>query len=85
MERGLYYYKNENYNEAMREFNNIIYEFKYYENLSQDNRTLLARAYYNIGLSYAKLNDFNEAAKNINEAIVLDPLEEYFQALELVK
>ena len=44
MERGLYYYKNENYNEAMREFNNIIYEFKYYENLSQDNRTLLARA-----------------------------------------
>ena len=85
MERGFYYYKQNNINEAMREFNNIIYDLGQAESLNTRNRVLLARAYYNLGLSYSKLEDYNQATNYIETAIGLDPLSEYFNTLNLIK
>ena len=84
MERGIYYYKQNKINEAMQEFNDVIYDLGQDENLNSKDRSLLARAYYNLGISYAQLNNIEYAIDYINTAISLDPIEEYFNTLNLL-
>ena len=85
MEKGIHYYKLSQYSEAMQEFNDVIFEIEQKDFINEPNRKLLARAYYNLGLTYSKIGDYDKSKFNINTAIHLNPLEEYFVALSLVE
>ena len=83
MERGIYFYKQGDVNKAMQEFNDVIFSLSD-ENMSSNDRILLARAYYNLGLSYSKLEQYNRAINNMENAIALDPKQEYLDTIELI-
>ena len=85
MEKGIHYYKVEKYSDAMQEFNSVIYEIEQKNYLDRTDRELLARAYYNLGLVYSKIGDFYKAQYNLNAAIQLNPLEEFFITLGLIE
>tara|TARA_Y100001970_G_C14225691_1_gene855519 strand:+ start:246 stop:596 length:351 start_codon:yes stop_codon:yes gene_type:complete len=85
MEQGIHFYKTEKYSDAMQAFNDVIYELEQLDYIDEIDRKLLARAYYNLGLTYSKVGDFNKAEYNLNAAIQLNPLEEFFIALSLIQ
>ena len=85
MERGIKFYKNNKSNEAMQEFNNAIYSLSQSKKISTKERILLARAHYNLGLSHSKLHEYSRAINSVETAIQLDPKQEYFDTLKLLK
>ncbi|MAV65274.1 MAG: hypothetical protein CMG00_08805 [Candidatus Marinimicrobia bacterium] len=87
MDRGSYFYKNENYNEAANQFNKVILSYPQNINLLRSKDIeILAHAYQQLALCQSKLailsNDmtnkkiyFNEAIENIKKAerLVIKP------------
>ena len=60
MERGIYFFKLGNFIQAMQEFNGVIYNLSQNNTLPSGDRILLARAHYNLGLSYSKLEEYHK-------------------------
>ena len=46
---------------------------------------LLAQAHFNVGITYAKMNFYNQAEQEILNALSLIPNPEYREVLELVR
>ena len=84
MERGIRLYDWGKYNEAIVEFNKVRYLLNYNEGTLEDIE-LLAQAHYNLGITYAKMNLYNQAEQEILTALSLIPSAEYREVLELVR
>ena len=85
IERGIYFYDWGKYNEAIIEFN----KSKFYQ-LNKRNQTyndlkLLAQVYYNLAITYAKIDMYEVAYKEAQHAVSLVPNKEYREVLDLIK
>jgi tetratricopeptide (TPR) repeat protein len=85
IERGIYFYDWGKYNEAIIEFN----KSKFYQ-LNKRNQTyndlkLLAQVYYNLAITYAKIDMYEVAYQEAQHAVSLVPNKEYREVLDLIK
>jgi len=64
LNQGISHYKNNNYQQAIREFNKII---------EMDDKSYLYNAYSMRGISYFRLNDLKSSIEDFNKAIELKP------------
>ena len=85
MERGIRLYDWNKLDEALTEFSTVRYLLSYDNNLSIESIELLAQAYFNLGITYAKMELYSQAEKEILEAISLLPNKEYRDVLRLVR
>ena len=85
IERGIYFYDWGKYDEAIIEFN----KFKFFQlnknNQSYEDLKLLAQIYYNLAITYAKIDMYELAYKEAQHAVSLVPNKEYREVLELIK
>ena len=77
MERGIQHYKWNQIDEAIIEFNKVKYLLDFKDGESLESAELLAQAHYNLGISYAKKELFNQAEQEILTAISIIPNPEY--------
>tara|TARA_B100001778_G_C18490729_1_gene584942 strand:- start:475 stop:804 length:330 start_codon:yes stop_codon:yes gene_type:complete len=101
MERGIYFYENNDFHEAATQFNKVILSYSTDINLlSSKDIEILAQAYYKLALTQSKLahdsDDFNDkklhysnSLKNIieSESLAIKPkkMKEYRQTRLLIK
>ena len=85
MERGIRLYDWNKLDEALTEFSTVRYLLSYDNNLSIESIELLAQAYFNLGITYAKMELYGQAEQEILQAISLLPNKEYREVLELVQ
>tara|TARA_Y100000590_G_scaffold468976_1_gene654203 strand:+ start:122 stop:397 length:276 start_codon:yes stop_codon:yes gene_type:complete len=84
MERGIYYYEWQKYNEALLEFNHAKYFQLAKKKRTYDDIRLLAQAYYNLAITYAKLQLFEQASQEAKHAYNLIPNAEYRELINLI-
>ena len=84
MERGIYYYEWQKYNEAILEFNQAKYFQLAKKKKSYDDIKLLAQAHYNLAITYAKLKLFEQASQEAKHAYNLIPNSEYRELIQLI-
>lgn len=84
MERGIHYYDWKMYNEAILEFNQAKYSQLQKNKKSYDDIQLLARCHYNIAITYAKMQLFQNAIQEAQQAYNLIPNKEYRELLNLI-
>jgi len=85
MERGIRLYDWNKLDEALNEFSKVKYLLDYEKNPSMDTIELLAQAYFNLGITYAKMELFGQAEQEILQAISLLPNKEYREVLKLIQ
>jgi len=85
MERGIHYYDWQMYNEAILEFNQAKFSQLTIKNKSYDDIKLLARCHYNLAITYAKLELFQNAMQAAQQAYNLIPNKEYRELLGLIQ
>ena len=85
MERGIQLYDWDKLDEALNEFSKVKYLLDYEKNPSMDTIELLAQAYFNLGITYAKMELFGQAEQEILQAIALLPNKEYREVLKLIQ
>ena len=85
MERGIKLYDWNKLDEALTEFSTVKYLLDYQKNPSIDSIELLAQAYFNLGITYAKMEHYVQAEQEILQAISLLPNKEYREVLQLVR
>ena len=86
MERGIQFYDWNKLDQAIVEFNKVQYLLDDYKNHpSLESIELLAQAHFNLGITYAKMNIYNQAEQEILHALSLIPNAEYREVLELVR
>tara|TARA_B100000686_G_C16268339_1_gene702757 strand:+ start:117 stop:470 length:354 start_codon:yes stop_codon:yes gene_type:complete len=85
MERGIRLYDWNKLDEALNEFSKVKYLLDYDKNPSMETIELLAQAYFNLGITYAKMELYGQAEQEILQAISLLPNKEYRDVLELVQ
>lgn len=85
MERGIQLYDWNKLDEAIIEFNKVKYLLDYKDGDSLESVELLAQAHFNLGITYAKMNLYNQAEQEILTALSLIPNAEYREVLELVR
>ena len=85
MERGIRLYDWNKLDEALNEFSKVKYLLDYEKNPSMDTIELLAQAYFNLGITYAKMELFGQAEQEILQAIALLPNKEYREVLKLIQ
>ncbi len=85
MERGIRLYDWNKLDEALNEFSKVKYLLDYDKNPSMENIELLAQAYFNLGITYAKMELYPQAEQEILQAISLLPNKEYRDVLNLVQ
>ena len=85
MERGIQHYKWNQIDEAIIEFNKVKYLLDFKDGESLESAELLAQAHYNLGISYAKKELFNQAEQEILTAISIIPNPEYRNVLQMVR
>ena len=84
MERGIHYYDWKMYNEAILEFNQAKYSQLKKSEKSYEDIKLLARSHYNIAITYAKMQLFQNAMQEAQQAYNLIPNKEYRELLNLI-
>jgi len=87
MERGIQLYEWNKVEESLLEFKSVINTLwpKYRDGkMSGYEHRLLARAHYNLGVGFAKLQDWSNAEKQFAYAYDLIPEQEYRDALNKV-
>ena len=85
MERGIKLYDWNKLDEAIIEFNKVKYLVNYEKNDSIESIELLAQAYFNLGITYAKMELYNQAEQEMLNAISLIPNKEYREVLALIR
>ena len=85
MERGIQLYDWNKLNEAIVEFNKVKYLLDYKKGQSLESIELLAQAHFNLGITYAKMNLYNQAEQEILNALSLIPNGEYREVLDLIR
>ena len=85
MERGIKLYDWNKLDDAIVEFNKVKYLLNYIGDESLESIELLAQAYFNLGITYAKMELYGQAEQEILQAISLLPNKEYREVLELVQ
>ena len=85
MERGIQLYDWNKLNEALIEFNKVKYLIEYNGQTSIEDIELLAQAHFNIGITYAKMQLYNQAEQEVLNAISLIPKSEYREGLYLIR
>ena len=87
MERGIQLYEWNKVDQSLLEFKHVINSLWPQWNkgkLSAYELKLFARAHYNLGIAFAKLEDWKNAEKQINYAYDLIPEKEYKNALNKI-
>jgi len=87
MERGIQLYEWNKIDESLLEFKFVVNQLwpKYRDgNLSTYEHRLLARAYYNLGVGFAKLEDWSNAEQHFAIAHDIVPETEYRNALKKI-
>ena len=87
MERGIQLYEWNKTNQSLLEFKHVINSLwpKWSDGkLSSYELKLFARAHYNLGVAFAKLEDWKNAEKQITYAYDLIPEKEYRDALNKI-
>ena len=84
IERGIYYYEWQKYNEAILEFNHAKYFQLAKKNKSYEDIKLLAQTHYNLAITYAKLGLFHQASQESKHAYNLIPNQEYRELIQLI-
>tara|TARA_B100001146_G_C16065898_1_gene384226 strand:+ start:453 stop:737 length:285 start_codon:yes stop_codon:yes gene_type:complete len=87
MERGIQLYEWNKVDQSLLEFKHVINSLWPQWNkgkLSAYELKLFARAHYNLGIAFAKLEDWQNAEKQINYAYDLIPEKEYKNALNKI-
>lgn len=85
MERGIQLYDWNKLEDAIVEFNKVQYLLEEQNNRSLESIELLAQAQFNLGITYAKMNFYNQAEQEILNALSLIPNPEYREVLALVR
>ena len=85
MERGIQLYDWNKLDDAIVEFNKVKYLLNYDGSESLASVELLAQAHFNLGISYAKMELYNQAEQEILNAISLIPNKEYRDVLNMVR
>ena len=85
IERGIQFYDWAKYNDAVLEFNKAKYFQITKSKQSYSDLKLLAQTYYNLAITYAKLNMYDAAYNEAQHAVSLIPNKEYREVLELIK
>jgi len=85
IERGIQFYDWGKYNEAILEFNKAKYFQITKSKQSYSDLKLLAQTYYNLAITYAKMNMYDVAYKEAQHAVSLIPNKEYREVLGLIK
>ena len=85
MERGIQLYDWNKFEEALVEFNKVKYLIGENSNSRLSNIQLLAQAHFNLGITYAKMNLFNQAEQEVLNALSLIPNKEYREVLSLIR
>ena len=87
MERGIQLYEWNKIDQSLLEFNHVINSLrpKWKDGkISAYELKLFTRAHYNLGIAFAKLEDWQNAEKQINYAYDLIPEKEYKNALNKI-
>ena len=84
MERGIYYYEWQKYNEAILEFNHAKYYQLAKKKKSYDDIKLLAQTHYNLAITYSKIGLFDQALQEAQHAYNLIPNKEYRELIHLI-
>ena len=71
--------------DAIVEFNKVKYLLDYDGRQSLESIQLLAQAHFNLGITYAKMELYNQAEQEILNAISLIPNKEYRDVLNMVR
>ena len=85
IERGIYFYDWGKYNEAIIEFNKSKFFQLNKKKHSYDDVKLLAQVYYNLAITYSKLNMYEQAYQEAQHAVSLIPNKEYREVLSLIE
>ena len=85
MERGIKLYDWNKLDDAIVEFNKVKYLLNYDGKQSLESIELLAQAHFNLGITYAKMELYNQAEQEILNAISLIPNKEYRDVLNMVR
>ena len=85
MERGIKLYDWNKLDDAIVEFNKVKYLLDYDGRQSLESIQLLAQAHFNLGITYAKMELYNQAEQEILNAISLIPNKEYRDVLNMVR
>tara|TARA_Y100001960_G_C14686663_1_gene834156 strand:- start:236 stop:535 length:300 start_codon:yes stop_codon:yes gene_type:complete len=85
MERGIKLYDWNKLDDAIVEFNKVKYLLDYDGKQSLESIQLLAQAHFNLGITYAKMELYNQAEQEILNAISLIPNKEYRDVLNMVR
>jgi len=85
MERGNQLYDWNKLEEAVVEFNKVKYLLDYKKGQSLESVELLAQAHFNLGITFAKMELYNQAEQEILNALSLIPNVEYREVLNLVR
>ena len=84
MERGIALYDWNKLDDAVIEFNKVKYLLDY-DKEELASIELLAQAHFNLGITYAKMELYNQAEQEILNAISLIPNKEYRDVLNMVR
>ena len=84
IERGIYFYDWGKYDEAIIEFNKSKFYQLNKNNQSYDDLKLLAQIYYNLAITYAKIDMYDLAYNEAQRAFTLIPKKEYQELLDLI-
>ena len=85
MERGIKLYDWNKLDDAIVEFNKVKYLLDYDGKQSLESIQLLAQAHFNLGITYAKMELYNQAEQEILNALSLIPNKEYRDVLNMVR
>jgi|TARA_B100001094_G_scaffold63280_1_gene59191 tetratricopeptide (TPR) repeat protein len=85
IERGIHFYDWGKYNEAIVEFNKSKFYQLNQNNQSYEDLKLLAQIYYNLAITYAKIDMYDLAYNEAQHAVSLVPNKEYREVLDLIK
>jgi tetratricopeptide (TPR) repeat protein len=85
MERGIQLYDWNKLDDAIIEFNKVKYLLADEDKKTLESMELLAQAHFNLGITYAKMNFYNQAEQEILNALSLIPNAEYRDVLKLIR
>ena len=85
MERGIQLYDWNKLDDAIVEFNKVKYLLADEDKKTLESMELLAQAHFNVGITYAKMNFYNQAEQEILNALSLITNPEYREVLQLVR
>ena len=85
MERGIQLYDWNKLDDAIVEINKVKYLLADEDKKTLESMELLAKAHFNVGITYAKMNFYNQAEQEILNALSLIPNPEYREVLQLVR